>query len=116
MTAAALTPNPSPQTGEVGPARELLAFLRAAGFAVTSEGDRVYVRPREKLSPAECGQIVALKVGLLAVLADERWTRCDPAEGCGGWVDPALAGELPFGTCLAKCPFRRKPRWRRKSS
>ncbi len=104
-----------PRPGEVNPARELLAFLRQAGFTLTAKGDRLFVEPRERLSPAECDQVRTLKAGLLLlVLADgrvaERWTRCDPAEWCGGWVDPAFGGELPVGTCHAMCPFRRKSR------
>jgi hypothetical protein len=72
------------------PAAELLAFLRAAGFAVTAADGKVFVRPRERLSPAECGQIAALKGGLLELLAGERWERCTV---CMAGADPALVRE-----------------------
>ena len=119
MTPAALTPTPSPRggegEGEADPAAELLRFLRAAGFRVSAEGGKVFVQPRADLSPAECGQVVKLKPGLLLLLAAEaaaeeerrRWVRC---QNCLDWVDPTLAGELPFGSCQPKCPYRRKPR------
>jgi hypothetical protein len=113
MTAAALTPNPSPPAGEGDPAAELLAFLRAAGFAVEARDGKVYVTPRAKLSPAECGQIVSLKPGLLLLLAAERWEEC-PA--CLAGVDRELCGELPFAVANCRntkrggCPYRRKPK------
>ncbi len=123
---AALPTAPSPDWREGGPelpdppppgaddrtkAAELLDLLRAGGFKVTARDGKVYVEPRSELTPGTCEQVRRLKAGLLEVLAEERWTRCDPAEGCGGWVDPEFAGELPVGTCRAICPLRRrKPR------
>jgi hypothetical protein len=41
------------------PARELLTFLRAAGFTVRADGERLFVLPRERLSPAEADQVRA---------------------------------------------------------
>lgn len=113
-----LTPDPSPLTGEgdagipaslaANPAADLLAFLRAAGFTVSATDGKVYVTPRDRLSPAECSQIVALKAGLLAVLAEERWVRC---QTCLHSVDGGMPEDVWRFCGVQVCPYRgRGPR------
>lgn len=103
MADTALTPATSPQTGEVNPAAELLAFLRGAGFAVSARDGKVYVSPRERLSPAECGQIVALRGGLLALLAEEQWVRC---QLCLHYVDCGQPDDVQRFCGVKGCPYR----------
>lgn len=86
-----------------------MAFLRAAGFALTVEGDRLFVRPRERLSDAEAAQVQALKPGLLAALAEERWKKCDT---CLGWIDGGCDADVKRLCVLSQCPL--KPQARRK--
>lgn len=87
----------------VTPAAELLAFLRAAGFAVTAADGKVFVRPRERLSPAECDQVRALKPGLLQVLAAERWVRCTL---CLHWADAGCPDDVQRLCAVSRCPYR----------
>lgn len=110
--ATALTPAPSPPgEGSIADVRtqaaELLAFLRAAGFTVTAADGRVFVRPREKLSPAECGQVVALKAGLLELLAEERWVRC---QLCLHYVDGGCPDDVQRLCSVKGCPYRGRKR------
>jgi hypothetical protein len=84
-------------------AAELLASLRGGGFAVTARGDRLFVTPREKLTPAECERVAANKAGLMDLLAAERWAACGT---CRAGVDPAC-GEDVWRLCgRAGCPYR----------
>jgi hypothetical protein len=124
VTTATLTPAPSSLSGEGGPelpdpppgadghtaAAELLGFLREAGFTLTARDGRVYVEPRSKLSPAECGQIVALKPGLLAVLEEERWVRC---QLCLNYADSGHPDDVQRLCGVVGCPYRKSQRGKR---
>lgn len=103
MTTPALTPAPSPLRGEGNPAADLLAFLRSAGFSVSARDGKVYVSPRERLSPSECGQIVALRAGLLAVLVEEQWVRC---QLCLHYVDSGQPDDVQRFCGVKGCPYR----------
>lgn len=112
------TITPSPQTGEGGPAvadpppgadartaaAELLAMLRAAGFTVTAADGKVFVRPRADLAEGTCRQIAANKPGLLLVLAEERWTRC---QMCLHHVDSGCPDDVQRLCGVTGCPYRR---------
>jgi hypothetical protein len=62
-------------------ARDVLATLAGAGFAVTAEGDRIVVRPGSRLTDEQRAAVRAVKGELLALLAGSG----------GGWTDADIA-------------------------
>jgi len=71
---------------------------------VTARGDRLYVTPREKLTPAEVEQVKATKGGLMALLVAERLEDCDV---CRAAVAPAAREDLGRVCYQGGCPYRR---------
>ena len=104
--------NSSPQATAEGAddrtkAAELLALLRSGGFTVTARDGRVYVAPRADLSEGTCEQVRRLKAGLLEVLAEERWTRC---QLCLHHVDSGCPDDVQRLCGVTGCPYRRRSR------
>lgn len=108
-----------PETCLAAPAAALLEYLRRAGYAVAlgrAEGT-LTVSPRDRLTPAECEQVRALKPELLRLLGEERTAarmaanaaaleRLTPCRRCRALVDPQAGADVR--TCCPKrdCPWR----------
>ena len=82
-------------TAETQPVRtfeeHLLAALRARGFEVRSEGEKLFVEPWKKLEPLEISVIKAAKFTLLNLLALERAKTC---RKCKASYDPNCTEDL----------------------
>lgn len=62
---------------------KLLGRLRAAGFTIRAEGDRLIVAPRDRLTSADVAVITERRIALLAVLT-----------GTSPWVDPQSLSDV----------------------
>lgn len=67
-----------------------LARARAAGLAVTADGDRLTVRGPKRLEPL-ARELLARKAEVLAALAGPACPRCGrPSPAAGAWCDGCL--------------------------
>ncbi len=92
-------------------ARDLLVELRAEGFRLTAEGDRLVVRPASKLTPELREVVAAAKPELLALVLDPdgRVTCTDCTHARSGWCANHRRAGLwspEVGPALATLPQR----------
>jgi hypothetical protein len=80
-----------------------LQLLRAAGLTVRSEGDRLFVQPRESLTEADVASVKACKPHLMNLLALERMTEC---RKCGSAIDPESRADVGAACGNQPCPNR----------
>jgi DNA-binding FadR family transcriptional regulator len=81
---------------------DLLADLEAMGFQVEADGERLFIRPREKVTPDLVERIKTHKAALLDLLETRRFIRGQIAalipyktpDGRRGWVNPRHRAEL----------------------
>ncbi len=83
-------------------ALDLVDELRSLGFTISRQDDRLFVQPRDKLSPQQCEAIRRHKNLLMLVATIRRMVTC---EHCRCKVDPDEP--MPKALCDQKrCPHR----------
>jgi len=96
-------------------AAALLNHLRHEGYTLRTDGEKVYLGPRERVTPEVCDQVLAVKPDLLQLLADE-WNgekalellaatmrRLGPQ--CPPDIPPALLGHLDVADSMVQDAF-----------